>query len=270
MNILEVKHVPFYDDDLVAVRSEDGAIWAAVRWMCDGMGLSRNQRDFQIQKIKADSTLSKGADNFPLPTAGGKQDVFCLKLDFVPLWLAKINITSKMRSETPELAKKLEDYQLKAKDVLAKAFLKQKEEENYLALPKDYPSALRALADSYEENEKLKIENNKLRTYVDTILESKEALTMTQIAKDYDMTCQQANRIANEEGIQYKVNDQWVLYKKYMGKGYTTSETFCKETNGEVFTKVYTKWTQKGRLMLHEVFTKRGILPHMDKEIANS
>lgn len=55
MNILEVKHVSFYDDDLVAVRSEDGTIWAAVRWMCDGMGLSRNQRDFQIQKIKADN-----------------------------------------------------------------------------------------------------------------------------------------------------------------------------------------------------------------------
>ena len=137
-------------------------------------------------------------------------------------------------------------------------------------LPKDYPSALRALADSYEENEKLKIENNKLRTYVDTILESKEALTMTQIAKDYDMTCQQANKIAHDEGIQYKVNDQWVLYKKHMGKGYTTSETFCKETDGVVVTKVYTKWTQKGRLMLHEVFTKRGILPHMDKEIVNS
>ena len=143
-------------------------------------------------------------------------------------------------------------------------------EENYLALPTDYPSALRALADSYEENEKLKIENHKLKTYVDTILESNDALTMTPISKVYDMTCQQANKIAHDEGIQYKVNDQWVLYKKYMGKGYTTSETFCKETEGMVITKVYTKWTQKGRLMLHEVFTKRGILPHMDKEIVNS
>lgn len=126
MNELEVKRVPFMGTDLMAARDEGGTIWAGVRWMCDGMGLSRNQRDFQIQKIKADSTLSKGAENFPLPTAGGKQSVLCLKLDFVPMWLAKINITPAMQAETPELAERLEAYQLKAKDVLAAAFLPKK------------------------------------------------------------------------------------------------------------------------------------------------
>ena len=126
MNELEVKRVPFMGTDLMAAKDESGTIWAGVRWMCDGMGLSRNQRDFQIQKIKADSTLSKGAENFQLPTAGGKQSVLCLKLDFVPLWLAKINITPAMQAETPELAERLEAYQLKAKDVLAAAFLPKK------------------------------------------------------------------------------------------------------------------------------------------------
>lgn len=126
MNELEVKRVPFMGTDLMAAKDESGTIWAGVRWMCDGMGLSRNQRDFQIQKIKLDSTLSKGAENFQLPTAGGKQSVLCLKLDFVPLWLAKINITPAMQAETPELAERLEAYQLKAKDVLAAAFLPKK------------------------------------------------------------------------------------------------------------------------------------------------
>ena len=126
MNELEVKRVPFMGTDLMAAKDESGTIWAGVRWMCEGLGLSRNQRDGQIQKIKADSTLSKGAENFPLPTAGGKQSVLCLKLDFVPLWLAKINITPAMQAETPELAERLEAYQLKAKDVLAAAFLPKK------------------------------------------------------------------------------------------------------------------------------------------------
>lgn len=85
-----------------------------------------SQRNNQIEKIKADSTLSKGAGNFRLPTAGGEQSVLCLKLDFVPLWLAKINITPAMQAETPELAERLEAYQLKAKDVLAAAFLPKK------------------------------------------------------------------------------------------------------------------------------------------------
>lgn len=126
MKELEVKRVPFMGTDLMAAKDESGTIWAGVRWMCDGMGLSRSQRNNQIEKIKADSTLSKGAGNFRLPTAGGEQSVLCLKLDFVPLWLAKINITPAMQAETPELAERLEAYQLKAKDVLAAAFLPKK------------------------------------------------------------------------------------------------------------------------------------------------
>lgn len=46
-----------------------------------------------------------------------------IKLDFVPLWLAKISITPTMESDNPELADRLEQYQLRAKDVLAAAFL---------------------------------------------------------------------------------------------------------------------------------------------------
>lgn len=123
-NNLETKLVPFMGAELMAVRDNDGKMWAGVRWMCDGIGLSRNQRDNQIEKIKADSVLSKGAGNFPLPTAGGQQTVLCLNLDYVPLWLAKISITPTMERETPEVAERLIQYQLKAKDVLAAAFIR--------------------------------------------------------------------------------------------------------------------------------------------------
>lgn len=123
MNELEVKRVPFMGTDLMAARDEGGTIWAGVRWMCDGLGLSKGQMQRQITNIGADTVLSKGVANLQLPTAGGKQSVLCLKLDFVPLWLAKINITPAMQTETPELAERLEAYQLKAKDVLAAAFL---------------------------------------------------------------------------------------------------------------------------------------------------
>lgn len=58
-----------------------------------------------------------------LPTNGGEQEVLCIALDFIPLWLAKISITPTMQADTPEVADKLVQYQLKAKDVLAAAFL---------------------------------------------------------------------------------------------------------------------------------------------------
>lgn len=46
-----------------------------------------------------------------------------LRLDFIPLWLAKISITPAMKADKPELVETLKQYQLKAKDALAAAFL---------------------------------------------------------------------------------------------------------------------------------------------------
>ena len=91
--------------------------------MCEGIGLSENKIKSERLKIQTDKVLAKGGRNFFLPTKGGNQETLCLKLDFVPLWLAKISITPTMEEETPELADRLMQYQLKAKDVLAAAFI---------------------------------------------------------------------------------------------------------------------------------------------------
>lgn len=123
MNELEIKRVPFLGAELMAARDSDGQIWAGVRWMCDGIGLSEGQRKRQMNNIVTDPVLAKGGSNLILPTNGGPQNTMCLKLDFVPLWLAKISITPTMEQETPELAEKLMEYQLRAKDVLAAAFM---------------------------------------------------------------------------------------------------------------------------------------------------
>lgn len=126
MKELEVKRVPFMGTDLMAAKDESGTIWAGVRWMCDGIGLTKGQMQNERTRIHADAVLSQGERNLVLPSKGGNQSTLCLKLDFVPLWLAKINITPAMQAETPELAERLEAYQLKAKDVLAAAFLPKK------------------------------------------------------------------------------------------------------------------------------------------------
>lgn len=122
-NELEIKRVPFMGAELMAARDTDGQIWAGVRWMCDGIGLSKGQMQNERTRIHNDKVLSQGERNLVLPTRGGNQETLCLKLDFVPLWLAKIAITPTMRAETPELAEMLEVYQLQAKDILAAAFL---------------------------------------------------------------------------------------------------------------------------------------------------
>ena len=158
MNELEVKKVPFMGTELMAARDNDGQIWAGIRWMCDGIGFSEGQRKRQIANIQEDTVLSKGGSNLILPTRGGTQRTLCLKLDYVPLWLAKIAITPKMERETPELAAKLEQYQLKAKDVLAAAFLPQAKQSPTPAPVKlrdlttdDYITASRIISDCRNE-----------------------------------------------------------------------------------------------------------------------
>lgn len=158
------------------------------------------------------------------------------------------------------------------------AFEKMREKMEH-ELPKDYPSALRALADAAEKRMKLEAENaaqrqaiadfQPIKQYVDTILSSPRTLTTTQIAADYDISAKKLNKILHEEGVQWYVNKQWVLYQRYMGKGYTKSRTIqITRSDGRPDTILQTEWTQKGRILIHEILTKRGILAVMDRPAA--
>lgn len=146
------------------------------------------------------------------------------------------------------------------------------------ALPKDYPSALRALADAEEPKLRLLAENQQqaqviadfepIRQYVDTILESKGTMATSQIAADYGLTAQKLNKILHDGGIQRNVNGQWLLYAKHMGRGYTKSKTIqIIRSDGRPDTIMQTQWTQKGRLMIHEILTARGIEAVMDRRV---
>ena len=123
---LVVKDVEFHGDILRAAQDPDGKVWVGVRWMCQGMGFDNERMKNERKKIQRDIVLFKGVKFYPLGEDHANSNVLCLDLDYVPLWLAKIAITPTMQKENPELVNKLIDYQLKAKDVLAAAFLGSK------------------------------------------------------------------------------------------------------------------------------------------------
>ena len=118
-----IKEVDFNGTNLLAAQDNDGKIFVGVKWVCGGLNLSKGQMQNERIRIQEDIVLSKGKRNLVLPTTGGDQEVLCIELEFLPLWLAKIPITPKMQNENKEVMNKLIEYQLKAKDVLAKAFL---------------------------------------------------------------------------------------------------------------------------------------------------
>lgn len=136
-------------------------------------------------------------------------------------------------------------------------------------LPGSYKEALTQLLETVETNEKLEEENSlqkqqigELRPkadYVDEILKSPGTMTITQIAADYGLSAQKLNKLLHEARLQRRVGKQWVLYTEHMNKGYTKSETInIVRSDGRPDTQPQTKWTQKGRLKIHEILTDFG------------
>jgi len=103
--------------------------------------------------------------------------------------------------------------------------------------------------------------------YLDLIFESTDDLLTTQIAQDYAKGAPTFNKILSDLRIQRKVNGQWVLYRKYMGKGYIKSRTHTfTDKNGRNRTNVTTTWTQKGREFLYRKLKKAGYLPVVEQD----
>lgn len=103
-------------------------------------------------------------------------------------------------------------------------------------------------------------------SYVDTILQCKDTVQVTIIAQDYGKSAKAFNVLLRNMQIQRKVGTTWVVRAKYLQCGYVQSETFeYPHSDGTKGARVYTKWTQKGRLFLYETLKKHGILPLVEQ-----
>lgn len=99
--------------------------------------------------------------------------------------------------------------------------------------------------------------------YYDLVLQSKDTVQVSVIAKDYGMTAVAFNRLLHALRIQYKIGGTWLLYQRFADHGYTRSRTYY--THGGSCA-VHTYWTQKGRLFLYQALAEAGILPLMEAE----
>lgn len=121
-----------------------------------------------------------------------------------------------------------------------------------------------------KENKNLSIqleESNKKANYLDLILGDPTPILITQIANDYGYSAVSFNRLLKKLRIQRRVNGQWILYRTYMGKGYTTTKNAdYTDRHGNFKTKIYTVWTQKGRRFIYDVLKKNEILPLIERE----
>lgn len=105
-----------------------------------------------------------------------------------------------------------------------------------------------------------------LADYTALILACPETVSVSQVAQDYGMSAVAFNRILNRAGIQYSVGGQWVLYAAYKDRGLVQSYTFSyRHNDGTDGCRMYTRWTQRGRLFLYDILKKIGIIPMIEK-----
>lgn len=227
----------------------DGELMFVAKDVCDCLEITKH-RD-AISRLDSDERGSVKLD-----TPGGKQDVAAIN----EYGLYNLVLSSR-KPEAKEFKRWI------THDVIPSI---RKTGSYSLAVPKSLPEALRAYANEVElhnatkaivaQQEQQIAEFKPVKDYVDKILSSKSCLTITQIAADYGMSAQELNKILHEAGLQRKVGDQWILYKQHMSKGFTKSETFtfCR-SDGRLDSKITTKWTQKGRLEIHNILSKLDI-----------
>lgn len=129
---MEMKEIKFYDDTLLGVKDEAGKVWLAVKKACLDIGLNQNQANAERKKITNELLFENQWKKLRVKFDSQVRETLFILEKFVPIWLAQISITPKMKKENPEAVKKLLKYQLEAADVLHKAFYETEEQKEAL------------------------------------------------------------------------------------------------------------------------------------------
>lgn len=106
--------VDFRSDTLFAVERDDG-VYVAVTPICSALGLAAQR---QRERIQRDPVLSEGGTMAVLPSIGGMQETFCLRLDLINGWLFTID-ASRVRED---VRPKVIEYQRECHRVLFEHF----------------------------------------------------------------------------------------------------------------------------------------------------
>ena len=90
--------------------------------------------------------------------------------------------------------------------------------------------------------------------YADHVLDSISCFTVTQIGKELNMTGHDLNMLLCQMGIQYPQSGQYLLYANYARQGLAKNRNFeYHSADGELKTKTYLVWTERGRNFIHKL-----------------
>lgn len=255
-----------YEGQEVRTVQKDGAPWWVLRDVCDVLDINNSR--MVAERLDEDE---KGVST--IDTLGGEQELTVISesgLYNVILLSRKPQAKKFKRWVTHEVLPSIRKVGLYA---TPQAIQKLLNDPDFLI------QALQELKVIREKNatlsEDLNIKNQQIvemrpkASYYDLILNCKDAVAITTIAKDYGKSGQWMNDFLHSLGVQYKQGKIWLLYQKYAEQGYTVTKTHSYAgRGGQIHSKVHTYWTQKGRLFIYGLLKDNGILPLVESGVS--
>lgn len=215
MNDLIVKNVDVLGDSIMAAKDADGNIWAGVSYFCKALGMSNKQRDNQVTKVQTDKTLKQGTLKFQGGVFDPNHEAIGIRIDFIPLWLAKIQVTDRLEQEHPELAEKLLDYQLKAKDILANAFIDKKSTENPATLQQQIQLIAQGTTELYQKVDTLSERMDKIELDLPILPLEADRITESVRRKGVAVMGGKQSSAYHDRGLRQKVYNNLYGHLKY-------------------------------------------------------
>ena len=165
---LEQQIVPFLGDELTAALTPGGIIYISLPGMCKALGLLTRG---QVRRIRETKALAKGLRRIPLTTRGGIQNLNCLRVDKVALWLGGAQ-TNMMKNE--EFRLKIEAYQEELAPAATQVFMRVMGIRTRDSIPSTDPQIV-ALADQVDTLTEI---TALVREHMETLLEAQGRTSM--------------------------------------------------------------------------------------------
>ncbi|WP_304427629.1 phage antirepressor KilAC domain-containing protein [Dubosiella newyorkensis] len=250
-----------FNEEIIPVyKTDDGERVVIGRELHEKLGIRTEYKDWFPRMIEYGFEDGKDFSSFLSESTGGRpRKEHLLKFDMAKhiAMIQRTPIGMAIRNKLIELEKAVsqkDSYMIEDPIERAKAWIKERENLDSLKL------------ENKIQAQQIK-ELQPKASYYDVVLNCKDLMSISKIAKDYGWSAVKMNRYLHEKGVQYKQGDIWLLYQKHSGNGYTNTKTHSYiGDDGLNHSKVHTYWTQKGRLFIYDLLKADGVLPIIERE----
>ncbi|WP_438588950.1 phage antirepressor KilAC domain-containing protein [Dubosiella newyorkensis] len=250
-----------FNEEIIPVyKTDDGERVVIGRELHEKLGIRTEYKDWFPRMIEYGFEDGKDFSSFLSESTGGRpRKEHLLKFDMAKhiAMIQRTPIGMAIRNKLIELEKAVsqkDSYMIEDPIERAKAWIKERENLDSLKL------------ENKIQAQQIK-ELQPKASYYDVVLNCKDLMSISKIAKDYGWSAVKMNRYLHEKGVQYKQGDIWLLYQKHSWNGYTNTKTHSYiGDDGLNHSKVHTYWTQKGRLFIYDLLKADGVLPIIERE----